>query len=312
MKFIRVLKRQKFVYYITHIFIYKTPAFFYHSSLKKWLTPKNKEVEKRLEYYISSDINYNYSKEWIRIGDFKRPKKGSMYFFDLVKITKYFKKDQKINFAFGDITETFESPTLVKSRPIVHNGNSILMKLNSLRHFNFIEDSKKFSDKDDMIVWRGEIHKENRRLLLEKFHDHPNCDIGYIGKYDWAPNTWKKDFLSIKKQLNSKFILSIEGNDVATNLKWIMSSNSLCLMPKPKFETWYMEGLLIPDFHYVLIKDDYSYLLEKRAYYIENPNEALKIIKNAKKWTMQFQNSKIEKELSIKVLNRFFKLTNQN
>ena len=38
-----------------------------------------------------------------------------------------------------------------------------------------------------------------------------------------------------------KFILCIEGNDVASNLKWVMSSNSVAVMPKPKFESWFME-----------------------------------------------------------------------
>ena len=42
-----------------------------------------------------------------------------------------------------------------------------------------------------------------------------------------------------------------------------MSSNSLCFMPKPKYETWFMEGKLIPNHHYVLIEDDYSNLLEQ-------------------------------------------------
>ena len=46
--------------------------------------------------------------------------------------------------------------------------------------------------------------------------------------------------------LNYKFILAIEGYDVATNLKWIMSSNSLAVMPRPTYATWFMEGTLIP------------------------------------------------------------------
>ena len=49
-----------------------------------------------------------------------------------------------------------------------------------------------------------------------------------------------------------------------------MSSNSLAVMPKPKFESWFMEGLLIPDHHFVEIKRDYSDLEEKLNYYIDN------------------------------------------
>ena len=115
--------------------------------------------------------------------------------------------------------------------------------------------------------------------------------------------------MSIYDQLQYKFILSIEGVDVATNLKWVMSSNSLCFMPAPKFETWFMEGKLIPNYHYVLIKDDYSNLLEKRYYYLKHEKEALIIINNANLWVTQFTNSKNEKTLSINILEQFLKQT---
>ncbi|MDE4959522.1 glycosyl transferase family 90, partial [Francisella tularensis subsp. holarctica] len=62
---------------------------------------------------------------------------------------------------------------------------------------------------------------------------------------------YNNGFLSIQDQIKYKYIVSIEGYDVATNLKWIMNSNSLCFMNKPKYETWFMEGTLIPNHHYV-------------------------------------------------------------
>ena len=52
--------------------------------------------------------------------------------------------------------------------------------------------------------------------------------------------------------------MCVEGVDVATNLKWVMSSNSIAVMPKPEIESWFMEKTLIPDFHYIEIKKDYS------------------------------------------------------
>ncbi|GIR91542.1 MAG: hypothetical protein CM15mP92_0060 [Halieaceae bacterium] len=75
---------------------------------------------------------------------------------------------------------------------------------------------------------------------------------------------------SLDTHLKHKFILCIEGNDVASNLKWVMSSNSVAVMPKPKYESWFMEGKLIPNYHYILIKDDYSDLEEKLNYYKKN------------------------------------------
>ncbi len=117
--------------------------------------------------------------------------------------------------------------------------------------------------------------------------------------------------MSIDEQLRNKFIISIEGNDVATNLKWIMSSNSLCLMRRPRFETWFMEGALVPGHHYVLLKDDFSDLEEKLDYYRSSPEEAIGIIQNANAYVEQFKDPVLEQLLGVLVMQRYFTLTNQ-
>lgn len=314
MHFIQKVKRQKFYYYASHTIMYLTPRFLHQIGKNKYIDNsklKDKGFHNRITYYIPPNCNAISVDKWIAIKNYKRPQKGSMYFFDLLKYLKFFNKNNTINYQFGDVTENFDQPTIVKSRPINHNGNAVLMKMNQLRHFHFINDTMNFRDKKDAIVWRGRIHKENRRLLVEKFHKHLLCNIGEVSTKNKYPKEWQKNKLSIKEQLNYKFILSIEGIDVATNLKWIMSSNSLCFMPTPKFETWFMEGKLKPNFHYVHIKDDYSDLIEKRNYYLKNEQESLKIIANANNWVKQFQNEKVEKSLSLHVLDQFFKQTNQ-
>ena len=82
-------------------------------------------------------------------------------------------------------------------------------------------------------------------------------------------------------------------------------------MTKPKFETWLMEGELIPNHHYVLIKNDYSDLEEKIKYYIENTEEAESIIQNANNYTSQFKDNKSEDWLQLKVLERYFNFSGQ-
>jgi len=311
-----MIKLNKVTFYATNILRGLVPSIVYQSKLKLWLKKEksiNQEAfQERLNYYITTSTNSSPKNNWVSLKDFKKPKKGSAYYYDLLRISKYFPRNKKINFKFGDVTEIFEEPTLVKSRPIQHNGNSVIMKLNAIRHFNFIEDKLAFKDKKDLIVWRGEVHKESRKLLVSMFYNHPECNIGDVKvKKDFIPE-WQKEFLSPEQQMEYKFIVSIEGNDVASNLKWIMNSNSLCFMPKPKFETWFMEGKLIPGYHYVLIKDDYSDLLEKKNFYLNNPEKALEIITNAQAWTAQFKDERLEKKLSISVLNQFFEQTNQN
>jgi len=107
-------------------------------------------------------------------------------------------------------------------------------------------------------------------------------------------NQWLKPKISIEDHLKYKFIMCVEGVDVATNLKWVMSSSSIAVMPKPEIESWFMEKTLIPDFHYIEIKRDYSDLEEKLKYYINNKDKCLDIIKNANKYASQFKNKKTE------------------
>ena len=56
-----------------------------------------------------------------------------------------------------------------------------------------------------------------------------------------------------------------------------MSSNSLCVMPKPKYETWFMEGKLIKDFHYIEVEDDFSNAEQKINFYSKNIDQSLKL-----------------------------------
>src|SRR3712207_8514316 len=44
-------------------------------------------------------------------------------------------------------------------------------------------------------------------------------------------------------------------------------------MPRPRYETWFMEGRLRADYHYIEIADDYSDLEAKLKYYIDHRSE---------------------------------------
>ena len=314
MSFIEIIRTSKLAFYISNSIQLAIPTYFFKRKKSYWLQQADsyskKVIAERVHYYLSIETG-TLDPNAIRIQNFKRPKKNTMYFYDLARYTKYFAAFYKIHFNFGDIEDNQETLTIVKSRPIAHSGNSVLMKLNQLRHFKYVSNDIPFSEKKDMIAWRGMIHKENRRSLVAQFYQHPKCNIGHINERPVGKSGWKKPFLPIEEQLKYKFLLSIEGNDVATNLKWIMSSNSLCFMPTPKFETWFMEGKLIPNVHYVHIKEDYSDMLEKMDYYSKHEGEALQIIKNANAWVDQFRDQKLEKIISLMVLEKYFAATKQ-
>jgi hypothetical protein len=264
----------------------------------------------RVDYYNKLESNFVLDKEKI-IKDIST-KQGGVYSLDLMEYTRYFSQEYKISYLFGDITNVPDIPSIVKSRPVANNINSILINMNKVRHFYFVSKDIKFKNKNNKLVWRGAVYRDNRIQFMKKFFKKSDLiDVGDFSNGRSHYPQWHVPFMSIKEQLQNKFILAIEGNDVATSTKWIMSSNSLCFMTKPKYETWFMEGRLIPNHHYVLVKDDYSDLEEKVEYYIDNSTEAEAIVINANKYIEQFRDKKSEDWLHFKVLEKYFKLSGQ-
>lgn len=276
------------------------------SSYKKLLSNEDYNFYKdRVDYYCKIDSEFVTSSLSTSLKTFKR--KGSYaYFLDLMKILKHFDSSYKFDYIFGDVVDVPETPTFVKSRPINNeNKNSVLLKLNSVRHFLFYDDKRPFSSKKPMAVFRGMVYRPHRRDFVEKYHNSSLADVGHNDlKKKQDPGF--KGFLSIEEQLEYKYIISIEGNDVATNLKWIMGSNSVCFMRKPRYETWFMEGTLVPGVHYVELADDFSDLEEKINYYNENESEAINIIRNANMYTKQFFDMEAEKKIGLLVAEKYF------
>ena len=184
-------------------------------------------------------------------------------------------------------------------------ANSTLLNLEKIRHFTFINDPYNFDDKIPKLFYRGGIYQSHRVKFFEKYFNHPLCDLGHTGSKS-VHKEWQKPKISIAEHLPYKFLLSLEGNDVASNLKWAMSSNSLVFSPKPKFETWFMEGTLIGGVHFVEIKPDYSDLEEKLRYFIANPKKAKEIIHNAHIYCQQFFDKRREDIISLLVLEKYF------
>lgn len=270
----------------------------------------------RLNYYNKLNDDTPLGESAITLEELKMPKRSRVYYFDTVEFTRFFDPQLKANFLFGDITHVPDVASITKSRPInVVNKNSVILKLEKSRHFMFVKYDKPFQEKKNMLIWRGVTanktkSREHRVKFMEMYFNNPVCDLGKINE-GGGPDIWKRGKLTIDQHLEYKFILSLEGNDVASNLKWVMSSNSIAVMPKPKYETWFMEGTLLPDYHYIEIKDDYSDLEEKINLYIQNTDKALDIIKNAHDYVNQFRVKGREELLSLLVLEKYFVKTGQ-
>lgn len=240
-----------------------------------------------------------------------KPEKQKVYFFDSYRYTSLFPQDYRWSFLPGDIIEVPPIPTIVKSRPLgVDNRNSVIMKLDKVRHFLFVNDKKAWRDKCDKIIFRGKVLGKACRInFMKQYYGHPMIDAGDVGRQ--AHPEWRAAKKTIEEHLDYKFVMALEGNDVASNLKWIMSSSSIAVMPRPTCETWFMEGTLIPNIHYIEVAPDLSDLMERVNYYLEHPEEAEQIIRNANEYVAQFIDEEREDLISYLVLERYFIRTHQ-
>ncbi len=291
------------------------PSFLFRNRFKTKLNCSSdfdpEYIQKRVNYYNRLESNAKLPQTTPTLSELKLGKSMKVYYFDSYEYSRYFDPMLRAEFLFGDIIHIPEVPSFVKSRPIRgDNSNSVVLKLEKLRHFRYVNDKKAFQDKKPMLIFRGQVYQPHRLRFLEMYFNHPLCNIGQVNNDQNLQYLVSK--MTVDKHLDYKFILCLEGNDVASNLKWVMSSNSLAVMPKPTYETWFMEGLLVPNFHYVLLKDDYSDLEERMAYYCQHIDEALAIINNAHQFVKQFRNEKQEDLISLLVLKKYFEKTGQN
>lgn len=280
--------------------------------------PNRDAILKRVEYYCRTfDLQGKdipaFDKESITIGDStlkSLSNHGKVYFFDTFQYLRYFPKELRYIPLFGDITEVPALPSVTKSRPISGTkNNSVLLKLDKIRHFTFVNDKKRWIDKEPRLVGRSKARQPHRQRFLKLYHGHPMCNIGQVNT-DMNPQ-WIEPRMTIDEHLNYRFILCLEGNDVASNLKWVMSSNSLAVSAPLVYETWYMEGKLKGGEHFVEIKPDYSDLIEKMEYYNEHPKEAQEIIENAHRYVVQFHPDNYEELCSVLTLQKYFEQTGQ-
>lgn len=273
-------------------------------------------IADRVDYYCHA--TEKIASDATPLSDFHKKGHSSVYYLDSHEIVRWFNPDFRWKYLFGDIRDIPDSPTVVKSRNICEdNGNAVLLNLDKCRHFVFLNDRKDFCEKKDIAIFRGQVGtRENRIKFMEMFGNHPKIDaantVAKGGLFSGNPDgKATSPRLSLYEHLDYKYIMALEGNDVASNLKWVMSSNSLAVMPRPTCETWFMEGRLKPNVHYVEIRDDYADLIEKMDYYTAHPDEAKAIARNANQYVDQFRDKRRERYIALLVMQRYFSLSNK-
>lgn len=319
-------KNPKFVYYLVNFVRQAVPKPLLNAMLDRELRkldrrPDKEYILQRVDYYCRLTAETPYDREaFLKAStELRHTKKtgASVYYYDALEFSRWFDQSLRWILQAGDIDYALPLPSIVKSRLIEGDmSNNVIMKLEKVRHFIFVNDPLPFSRKKDMAIFRGKIGqaqadrievKQNRYDFAKKFFGHPMVDVGEIGG---AFPEWRSEKMTIDEHLDYKFIMSLEGNDVASNLKWIMSSNSLAVSAQLRCETWFMEGTLKPDYHYIGVEDDYSDLLPKMEYYIAHPDEAQRIIDHAHEYVNQFRDSEREKLISLLVLKHYLDIMN--
>lgn len=311
-------KSRKLRFYSSGIAGLALPDRLFRRRLSRWLAGLSQEQVKalipRVEYYCRLTTPFEIGPEAVAIGDFRYEKRGA-YYLDTRNIVRHFDPALRFHYQFGDIVHACERPTVVKSRPIDRhdrweNACNVLLKLNRVRHFQFIARDRSQASKRPAVVWRGHCYHENRRAMLRRFHDHPRMDVGHVHS-DPAVGSGYRAPMSLEEQLRYRFVLSLEGKDVATNLKWILSSNSVCMMPEPRYETWFMEGTLKPWVHYVPLAPDCADLEEKMETCLEQPALCEEITRNARAHVAPFLDARRERRIALLVMAKYFALSNQ-
>ncbi len=273
-----------------------------------------RDAQRRNDYeYMLQRVNY-YNKLTspkqisgsTAIAQMRRSDYHSIYYYDTMKYARYFDAHRKIVMLDGDITHIPSCPTLLKSRPVEgDNENSVLLPLNEIRNFSYVIDPMPWDKKKSLAVFRGDIIDKQKRIdLFERHFGNPLCDLGVSNRYP-LNEQWVKGFMSIREQLNYRYLIAIEGNDVASNLPWVMSSNTIAVMPPPQYETWFEQGCLIPDVHYLAIKSDYSDLSDRIEYCQSHLDFAQNIIENAHRWVAQFLDSEREQAIALMVVQKY-------
>ncbi len=314
-------KNSNLAYYTRNYLREITPNVLFRMRFRHWLDKLGQRTDKayilqRVDYYCQLTPQHSYDRQkWLQESVTVRQQKKSpqkVYYFDSKETARYFPDHLRWILLKGDITHVPDVPVFVKSRPLNTDvANSTLLKMDKVRHFLFVDDAKVWDEKRDKAIFLGDIgyRKPNREVFMNRWFGHPMIDAGTTNLMPEHPE-WQRQKLTINEHLDYKFIMSLEGNDVASNLKWIMSSNSIAVTPRHTVETWFMEGTLIANYHYIEIKDDFSDLEERLNYYLQHPQEAAAIIQHAHEYVDQFRDEEREKLIQLLVQKKYFDITN--
>ena len=148
--------------------------------------------------------------------------------------------------------------------------------------YELLKDRAKEVYKDSRVFWIGSTaFNVGRQCLLKMGGQYPNIlhiiDLPY-DKWSKDENK-KKEFVPIEEQAKYKYLIDVRGYGWTDRLKNLLQCGRVVFIADRPYKEWYFDRL-IPNEHYVPIKEDLSDLIEKYRYLEDNPQYYKKIADN--------------------------------
>ena len=217
-------------------------------------------------------------------------------------------------------------PHFRKFRTLEQQPYPILVPLNTDRHYGLLphvnrNDVPYASKNNQSIFWGGPNGPSSPLTGKEHCLALPRCRLVYnmahsklvvaqlVRTRGMFPDvldgrTLVGGRIELKDYLQYKGIIIVEGNDVASGLKWALYSQSVVLMAAPTKVSFVLEDWLQPWVHYIPLQEDWSDVEEQTQWMLDHEDESLAMAQRGRQWIehMWFHN---QTELQDAVLQRY-------
>lgn len=287
-----------------------------HKNIDRWLYPDDNVYEKIKKAYRGWG-EYRYT-ETI----------GQIMVYNLLRINKI--DDMLLPIIMVDTMGPLSVPHWTYNRR-AETGDHIIWPLASHRFHYLIglDDKLTWEEKKHELIFRGVTTgplvpsitstgriKTSRFEIINKWHDKPWANLGFnriIDSTKLRPQ-WNqlkdailnlvKPYLSVPSMLDDRFILCIEGEDIATSFGWALASNSVPIHPYPfVFEVWYFQGLK-PWIHFIPCEPDGSDIGELMSWASKNDSKCKEIATAGR----EHMTKMLDAKLYIEVLRRMYNM----
>ena len=272
-------------------------------------------VSGQTEFTIPSRTNLS-TPVLANFGDTRSLREGDSFEIPLISKHRAASTKKFIEEVAGGVVGGVRAPCLrtarVPLKTVYHqehyenNLSPILWKLETVRHWNTLPGALRkdtpWEQKNNTAFFGGDMTGQVDQSLTSDYErcrsnqrcqfvlDHAGSeliDARLTDHLKYLSNNSINGIEVVRKKVGveivqqHKVIISLQGNDVASGLKWSLQSASVVLMPPPTKTSWAMEELLEPWVHYIPMLPDGSNAEEMVRWALNNEKEARRIAERA-------------------------------